>query len=93
MQANIRFHESVAEKFEYPSEEEMLEKYLQEHPDEVLVLDNSWGPTESTDDVDNEDVPIGSRGLIRDIDLLRSNTSLAHSGMWKHSGFVLAGWG
>lgn len=78
---NVQFHETLAQTFEYPSEEDMLQQYLKSHPGEVLVLDQlSWPLESSSDEVD-------IRGLLRrggleagEGALLKSNTSLAHSG-------------
>ena len=86
VQINIQFHEALVETFEYPSEETMLEEYLREHPNEVLVLEEVSWPTESSDDSDIPETPRGGgggiEGIIQDGELLKSNTSLAHSGLW-----------
>ena len=88
VQINIQFHEVLVETFEYPSEETMLEEYLREHPNEVLILEEVSWPTESSDDSDIPETPRGGQGgggiegIIQDGELLKSNTSLAHSGLW-----------
>ena len=88
LQINIRFHDVLFETFEYPSEETMLEDYLKEHPNEVLVLEEVSWPAESSDDVDVPETPRGGggrggiEGIISEGELLKSNTSLAHSGLW-----------
>lgn len=78
---NIRFHDQLIKTFEYPSEESALEKYMQDHPNEVLVLeDESTASTESSDDpTDLLDTPREGGGGLEG-ELLKSNTSLSHSG-------------
>ncbi|KAL8612136.1 hypothetical protein ACOMHN_021949 [Nucella lapillus] len=83
-QARIIFHTRLEETFEYPSEEAMLEEYVRNHPNEVLVLEedsssSSW-PAESSDD--GPDLPETPRGGSSSLEteLLKSNTSLAHTG-------------
>nr|KAG5710578.1 hypothetical protein BaRGS_013224 [Batillaria attramentaria] len=76
---NIRFHDVLVKTFEYPSEETALEAYIQQHPNEVLVLEDESGPAESSDDVEILDTPRGGGGGLES-ELLKSNTSLSHSG-------------
>lgn len=81
--ARITFHTRLEETFEYPSEDSMLEDYLRQHPNEVLVLEessSSWSaPESSSDDADLPETPRGG-GSSLDNELLKSNTSLAHTG-------------
>ncbi|KAK7094967.1 proteoglycan 4-like [Littorina saxatilis] len=75
---NIRFHEVLVETFEYPSEETVLDNWMKQHPNDVLVLEEVVYPAESSDDPDILDTPRGGGGGLESE--LRSNTSLAHSG-------------
>ena len=54
---------------------------MRDHPEEMLVLeteDVSW-PAESSDDAEIPDTPRGGGSSLNN-ELLKSNTSLAHSG-------------
>lgn len=79
---SIQFHEVLVETFEYPSEETMLEDYMKDHPDELLTLEEVYNPGESSDDSEIPETPRGGNNSLptHEGELLRSNTSLAHTG-------------
>ena len=93
LQGRISFADDKTVMFEYPSEEFVLAEYLSEHPEEkeemMLLPELSIHSNESTDDDDFPDTPRGQANhvnLVSDIDeVIKSNTSLSHSGnSFKH---------